>query len=278
MPEMPFAVAKGKVLAAMDERYSSKDAAGNPTERITMLAVLRSGKPGPNSTLADTVGKMDFLDGKNPNKRDYPSRIHMRGHVNEDWFGFDVDKDATGPTSGGKGHPKAGGPKATPTTGWWRNWKGDAEGVFRRGLCRAIEVSLGIGPGADPSERTRAWPIEFFWVCGAPRFEVYVNWSQDSPPSTSGRVTVHIFTPGIDANWTAAAYSSDLRNVIGGVGTAPVDKARLLRNEGMIVVGQDTRLPTSTGGKKGDPWSQIIAATSGVKETYLTFDADGVGT
>jgi hypothetical protein len=99
------------------------------------------------------------------------------------------------------------------TTGYWRNWYGDAEGIVRETYTRAIEVSLGIPHDptmTDPEQiartMTRAWMIEIFNRCPAPWFEGWVTWR--AHPSTgglspgqidpNGHVTVHLHTPSHD--------------------------------------------------------------------------------
>ena len=84
-------------------------------------------------------------------------------------------------------------------TGYWQDYHGDVEGIFRETLRRAIEVSLGIDhnkaidPAPDAVNGTRHWPIEFFWKCGQPWWEGWVTWRRNA--DGTGQVTVVLATP-----------------------------------------------------------------------------------
>ncbi len=64
-------------------------------------------------------------------------------HAHDHWFGVTLNNPA------GQ-QPFGIGPDRTLTTGWWKNWYGDAEQILRVSFIRAIEVSLGLAP-ADMS-------------------------------------------------------------------------------------------------------------------------------
>ena len=117
-------------------------------------------------------------------------------HMNTHWFG------RTQPS--GPGTPwipqAAFDPNNPQTTGFWRQWYGDAGAIVAQTFIRAVEVSLGIdhvAPGATEEEiealqATRCWPIEIFWRCPAPWFEGWVTWRGEPD---CGHVTVHFHTP-----------------------------------------------------------------------------------
>lgn len=165
---MPKHLTKGDYFSVMDLRYNDL------RTRVQTLIHLRTGDP---------IANIGTADDPTVNTRPIAER---KRHLNEDWFGA--------PRPGGNG-----------SSGWWRNWRGDAEDTFREGLIRAIEVSLGIEHRCNlhPNPRNEAdpelnrlrrlcpLPMDFYWVCGVSRFEVHVSWN-------THQVTVITLTPGFD--------------------------------------------------------------------------------
>ncbi|MFN8639373.1 MAG: hypothetical protein U0360_07925 [Dehalococcoidia bacterium] len=132
MPEMPFAIAKGRLLAAMDARYSYL-AGGSAAERISVLNALRAPLTPSGGYYPTLAGTLDKLAWTNPGEAP-GSAAHLKAHLNEDWFGFKVDRVPAVPPAIGNPKPSSHGdaiglqPGYTPGqwTGWWRNWYGDA--------------------------------------------------------------------------------------------------------------------------------------------------------
>jgi hypothetical protein len=101
-------------------------------------------------------------------------------HMNQHWFGR---------TQAKAGDPWVKqapfDPKKPTTTGYWRQWYGNSEGIVAETFIRAVEISLGIehvDPVKTPLESlvpTRCWPIEVFWRCPAPWFEGWVTWRRE---------------------------------------------------------------------------------------------------
>lgn len=209
MPHMPKHMTKGPYFAKLGANHSPPVASTAPDQRAYLLAELRNG-----IHLAEimTIGQVGGAAGK--------------GHLRQDWFGEGVVN-------------------ANGQTGWWRNWKGEPEKVLRCGLIRALEVAMGLshncphhtpglapaGTTADPAQRPpggRNLPIDYYWVCGPSRFEVYVNWN-------SRQVTVILVTPG----FPFALVEDPDEN-----GGALDDWTRPPNDTGTIFIGQAEDLPS----------------------------------
>ena len=103
--------------------------------------------------------------------------------MNTHWFGR-IHNPATGAWE----EQAAFNPINPTSTGYWRNWYGDAGGIVAQTFIRAVEVSLGLDhvpPDTDVSHLhpRRCWPIEVFWRCPAPWFEGWVTWRRDDADS-----------------------------------------------------------------------------------------------
>ena len=199
MPHMPKHHTKGPHLGKMDERYS------DPARKAQLLRALRD----PSISIAD-VGTLAAAPNTFEEEADVRAGTLTQSavidarkrHLREHWFG-------EGTTFSGPLKPWDG-------TGWWRNWKGKPAETFRCGLIRALEVSMALGHncpyhpstviqaqvGKQTGEKTvlvneppaigsraRDLPIDFHWICGPSRFEMYINWNEQ-------QVTVIIVTPG----------------------------------------------------------------------------------
>jgi hypothetical protein len=112
----------------------------------------------------------------------------LRDHGRRDWFGMRE-------TANGQWQPQPPFNKATnPTTGYWRQWYGDAEEIVRTTLRHAARLSLGLADGADPDDArhgTQHWPIRVLIKCTQPWFEGWIRWSRDP-----GLVIVIFAVPG----------------------------------------------------------------------------------
>ncbi len=169
---MPKHLAKGQFLDFLANRYNN-----NPDIAAAALRGLRQKNTsgGWAFDLVD-VGSMDAKGNVTLPGGTTMTVAQNKAHLNQHWFG------------------KGAGSQNANTTGWWNGWKGDAEGVMRQTLIRALEVSLGVEHGRDPvpANRTRHLPLDFYWVCGVPRLESYISWN-------SNQVTVVVITPGFGA-------------------------------------------------------------------------------
>ncbi|MEX0784732.1 MAG: nuclear transport factor 2 family protein [Dehalococcoidia bacterium] len=195
MTTMPKHLTKGPYFNFLDQQHST---AG----RAEILKKLRGGVP-----LAD-VGSVEHkgVDATD-NKGGTVQRTRARkNHLNWHWFG---NLAAIQPPSAANpaGAPWPDGTPFDPpnayTTGWWNNWRGDAEGIMRCTFIRALEVALGLThfcpehpstaempDSANPHKvEDLGKPIDYYWVCGVTRFEGYVSWNEN-------QVTVIFLTPG----------------------------------------------------------------------------------
>jgi hypothetical protein len=243
MTGMQHSVDKGIFFSFLDSRYGAVD------RRVAILEAMRAG----GADVFRDAGTLNGFGGPNApglggaTQADANGRL---GHLYRHWFGY----VATGSTSAADDKAAAnappnnrswswqlrpppgvggGGPWPTKTTtGWWGRWNGNAFDIFRTTLVRAVEVSLGLTVG-DPVPRDaegrptplRHWPIDFLWICGAPKFEGWVSWRCDddlnaNPASNAGRVQVLVVTPSIgDDPDPGTGYNSGISlSLTGGVG------------------------------------------------------------
>jgi len=229
---MPKHLAKGSVALALDQRYS------NSADALPTLTRLRTNVP-----LTD-VGTFDNVPGKTP-----AERAALKTHFNVDWLGTD---DYLSP---GK-----------QTTGWWHNWKGDPDAVLREALIRAIEVSIGLNHGAVPPPpppynppRTQPLPVEFYWVCGLPKFEAYVCWN-------SQQVNVIMLTPGFSHHDPVVQALIQIKDFPDD-SAHPNLPAKVLGNQGILFIGQNIV----------DPKAKIATMQSGVVINNLDLSRGGIG-
>ncbi len=209
MPHMPKHMTKGPYFVALGTNHSPSVSSTAPDQRPVLLTNLRN--PAVNIAEIMTISQVDGAAGVT--------------HVKTHWFG-------------------AGSAPNGPT-GWWRNWKGEPEKVLRCGLIRALEVAMGLNhscphhtsgpvPGSDPLSRpatNRDLPIEYSWVCGVSRFEVFVSWNEQ-------QVSVIIVTPGFP--FSLIEYDDEY-----AAGTGSALDAWSHNDLGTIYIGQDEDLPNS---------------------------------
>jgi hypothetical protein len=189
---MPYVMDIGPYFSVLEHRLNT------PTKRAEILAKLRA----PGARVSDIAGlDSRSLDGDG-HGLDPGYRVKV---LNECWFGMKQNQ------AGGWDLPQ---PPAFPT-GFWNGFQGDPHAIFRAGLIRALEVSLGIDHGAPWSGATdagnagigtkirewfgkvtgtaRDWPIEITWVCQGPFFQSWVTWMKGS--GGSGHVSLTFTTP-----------------------------------------------------------------------------------
>lgn len=178
---MPYDLEKGPYFSVVEDFLSDH------TRAVDTLLSLRGG--------VDVV-HLGVLESPSLNP-DGRTPLDRARHLNEDWFGMSWDAQQQ------KWHrqppPSCPPPPPPPTTGFWQNWYGDAEAIFRETMIRAIEVSLGVDHGhalASGGTTPRHWPIELFWKCQGPWFEGWVTWRRHGNGDHDGQVTVIMATPG----------------------------------------------------------------------------------
>jgi hypothetical protein len=197
---MPFHLEKGPYLSVL-ESFCNDDR----DRLVAALASLRD----PSQPVPE-IGRI--LESPAIVTPQYPAPV-LKTHLYGDWFGFTRDRSGAWSTSQDAFHPVA-----NRTTGYWGDYYGDVESIFRETLRRAAEVSLGIDHTAPvnaavpAANGTRHWPIEFFWKCGQPWWEGWVTWRHDSGGGR-GQVTVVLATPStpddVLRNPTAGRHGPD---------------------------------------------------------------------
>jgi hypothetical protein len=192
---MPYVLDVGPYFSVLEDRLST------PDRRAAILTLLRNG-----ALVSDIAGlESTSLDGDG-HGADPGYRVKV---LNECWFGMKQN-------AAGGWDPQ---PNVFPT-GFWNGYQGDTHAIFRAGLIRAIEVSLGIEHGAPwpgpnqngPYENdiagigkrisnwvknvtgvSRDCPIELSWICQGPFFQCWVTWMKK--PDGSGHVSLMFTTP-----------------------------------------------------------------------------------
>lgn len=172
---MPFHVEIGPNWEVLED-YLNGDA-GRLTD---LLANLRAGADLMDLGLFDSTS---LLGGPRP-----PAQV--KDHGRADWFGMR-------PRPGGGWEPQAPfDPVTNPSTGYWQQWYGDAEGIVRTTLQRAVEVALGVDPDAPVDASVppaRHWPIDILIKCTQAWMEGWVSWRAHGG---TGHVTVIFAVPG----------------------------------------------------------------------------------
>jgi hypothetical protein len=131
-----------------------------------------------------------------------------RQHVEEHWWGSVQN------AAGGWDPQPAYDPVSNPTTGFWAHWYGDAEGIFRETMIRALAISLGLSRTQAAQLRPifgrrktipvslrgarQHWPISILWKCPCPWYEGWIEFKSyggDKPTPRGGHVTVVLSTP-----------------------------------------------------------------------------------
>jgi hypothetical protein len=202
---MPYMFQKGRDWQLL-EWWLSHDSTTRVDRKLKMLEVL--GKAGPKQ--ATGVLNLISAGGPIPGGANPPVLNNDLRHLMNDWFGLDELSGNPLPSHTGTGPRYTG--SGTAHLGWWKNWHGNARGIFATTLEKAIKVSLGLpSTRALPktqaarknltTECTRDWPIEFQWICPVGWFQAGIAWRQTAYPSAEGDwlpglVTVTWLTPG----------------------------------------------------------------------------------
>ena len=174
MPPMPYAMEIGPVFSLLNDYVEEKQ------HMVNLLTELRD----PTITSLNQTEVFSSSSAKAlPN--------NAITHIEQDWFGYRPGTTKQDPFD----------PNNPGTTGWWTRWNGDAAGITRETLVRALEVALGVphvgaGENTAPPEPTRCWRLQFIWACGAPFFQGWVSWQWDEDDPMEGFVSVTFTTPG----------------------------------------------------------------------------------
>jgi hypothetical protein len=109
----------------------------------------------------------------------YPDTALLADHIDRDWFGIEPGSDG-----------------ATPVSRYWAYWRGDAQGIVRETMIRAIEVALGLDHGElPPATDRRHWTVSILTACGIRWFEGWISWRRVGGTPDAGHVVVLLLTP-----------------------------------------------------------------------------------
>ncbi len=190
MGDMPYSIDKGQALAAVEDLMNS----ASDDDAISFVSTWRhKAKQG---ELVKTISEQLVHPGKKYAGRGSGKR-DKRARKYPEWYG--PDHHVNGP---GALDLHLQEHWYDPDSGFFLGISGDIEGIVGEALCRAFEASMGKdvpaqGPLEPKSKRRRRWPIDMWWVCPAPRFDVGVSWWTDggSGSAHDGQVRVVFLTP-----------------------------------------------------------------------------------
>jgi hypothetical protein len=151
---MPYHLEKGPTIRVLEQHLN-----GTAAQMRAMLSAVRS-----------SAGSVDWIVNGIPGLWSDTRFTHsplgsgeaVRDALIQNWLGFHQDPAGTWVPAGGT------------TTGYWVAYQGDVNEIVRRTVQWALEVSLGLAPGAEAPGRDDPWPIEVFWKCPTPWFEGWV--------------------------------------------------------------------------------------------------------
>jgi hypothetical protein len=260
---MPYHMHKGHTWQTIDRYLSPHDLDRRAARKAQLLEMLRDDTRYPRFT--DVFGVIRPKSYTPPGRGNGGGRNPVDAlvrHMNEDWFGLEQQ--------GGKWQPQAPYGLGNTTTGFWRNWYGDAEAIVRETTARAIEVSCNVDHGADiPKDDNgnttdavldRNWPIEFWWLCGMRWFHASLTWRHEHGRRRNGVVVVTWITPG-NGDKMYHELDSPPTNDDGSYELDPVDSSTRF---GSWLVGQphnDTIAATSWAGTAIGEWPSPVGVT-----------------
>jgi len=191
------------------------------TEKAMIFQVVETWGNGSRDTalqamwdLLDGIKKIadfDVLRSTTLNYAPYETVEKRQRHVEEDWWGHTPIGPAANVPRWSDTQPPY---HERPMTGFWKHWYGDAEGVFRETMIRALAVSLGLPReteavtkqwrGKPRPQNLRGsgqhWPISILWKCPSPWYEGWIEFKAERKPwwrlgPPQGHVTVVLSTP-----------------------------------------------------------------------------------
>jgi hypothetical protein len=164
MPGMPYNLEQGPYLAMLENLIN--------TDPSRCLESLRD----PDRPVTDLLRDPPVPINGGP----YPDTGALADHIDRDWFGITAD-----------------GPEHDATSRYWTYWRGDAEGIVRETVVRALEVALGLDHdealGAGPPRQR--WHVSVLTACGIRWFEGWISWRRVGDAPESGHVTIFLLTP-----------------------------------------------------------------------------------
>jgi hypothetical protein len=173
---MPYIIDKGPGIALIEQVLNT---APEP-DLVKFVQAMRNGAPDVVTAFAETLLHPGQLapNGNDPAwwyvaPQPGGNAMSMRDHFTHHWY-------------------------VQPSTAWWSNFDGPVERIMAEAMARAVEISLGVdipAAGAAPAA-VRRWPIDMWWTCGAPRFDVQLTWMQ--PPAGPPLVRFLVITPGFE--------------------------------------------------------------------------------
>jgi hypothetical protein len=108
----------------------------------------------------------------------YADTARLAEHIDRDWFGITDGSDSPA------------------VSRYWSYWRGDAQGIVRETLARAIEVALGLDHGEPATDANRrSWHVSLLTACGIRWFEGWISWRRTGSEPTGGHVVVLLLTP-----------------------------------------------------------------------------------
>lgn len=237
------------------------------TEKSPVFQVAESWANADRSVALEAMWKL--LDGEPASEMapiwstnlNYPPYLTPQAridHVEREWFGKTPD-------GGGGWTPQSSyHPYNHPNTGFWQHWHGDAEGIFRTTMIRALCVSLGL-PVEDPKDTqkykgkarpkklqggTQHWPISILWKCPQPWYEGWIEWKKWEPGARGGHVTVVLSTPshGVKLFDSPERPPNSPRVITDPFGAYAVDPKQATGKEGLWVISQkvNAQIPPPT--------------------------------
>jgi hypothetical protein len=159
---MPYNLERGPYLAMLEDLLNK--------EPLHCLDSLRDHDKPVTALLRDLVVPIDGGP--------YPDTSRLADHIDHDWFGI-----------------PPGGAGAEGTSRYWDYWEGDAQGIARETLVRALEVALGLEHEEAAAGATRRWPISILTACAIRWFEGWVYWRRIDAEPEGGHIVVLVLTP-----------------------------------------------------------------------------------
>ena len=159
---MPYNLERGPYLAMLEDLINR--------DPVRCLESLRD----PTKPVTALLREMPVAIHDGP----YGNTADLADHIDRDWFGITPDAH-DGP----------------PVSRYWSYWQGDAQGIVRETVVRAIEIALGIDHGADAGASTpHRWHVSILTACTVRWFEGWVSWRRVGPEAAGGHVLVLLLT------------------------------------------------------------------------------------